>query len=146
MGVKRIPGEQSRYMLRCHLIAASVTDAAFAAPSLLLLTALRVIEPELAVFLGLIFLLASPFAGAIAWLIDRGSRGENGVAAMKVIGAMPGRLYGLLLGAFFGNYVGGPLGAGVGAILLYLSGRAIGLRVGSSISLWLAGHCSQAPT
>ena len=142
MGVKANPGDQSRYTLRCHLIAASATHLAFAAPSLFLLVALRVIDLGLAIFLFLFFFLASPLAGTITWLIDKGSRGENGTTALKVLGAMPGRLYGLLLGGLLGNYIGGSVGGVVGAILLYFFGRSIGFRFGSSISLRLADYFS----
>jgi hypothetical protein len=142
MGVKAKPGGQSRYTLRCHLIAASASHLAFAAPSLFLLVALSVIDLGLALFLFLFFFLASPLAGAITWLIDKGSRGENGLAAVKALGAMPGRFYGLLLGGLLGNHVGGSIGGIVGAILLYFAGRSLGFRLGSSISLRLANYFS----
>ena len=53
MGVKANPGDQSRYTLRCHLIAAIAAHLAFAAPSLFLLVAMRVIDLGLAIFLFL---------------------------------------------------------------------------------------------
>ena len=142
LDVKANPGDRSRYTLRCHLVAASATHLAFAAPSFFLLVALRVIDLGLAIFLFLFFFLASPLAGTITWLIDKGSRGENGTTAVKVLGAMPGRLYGLLLGGFLGNYIGGSVGAIVGAILLYFVGRSLGFRFGPSISLRLADRFS----
>jgi hypothetical protein len=114
----------------------------FTIPSFILLVVLNPSDLEPAILLFIIYSLISPIAGLLTWLIDKGSRGENAVLAIKALGIWPFRIFGFLVGGMIGYRLAGSIGGIVGAILFYLIGRYIGLRFGSLLSIRLAEHFS----
>ena len=142
MRIDMTPDDHSRYRMRTHLIVAVICNLTFAIPSFILLVALNLIELEPAILLFIIYSLASPIAGLLTWLIDKGSRGENALLAIKALGIWPFRIFGFLVGGMIGYRLVGSIGGIVGAILFYLIGRYIGLRFGSFLSIRLAEYYS----
>lgn len=142
MGDEMNIGDEGRYKLRAHLLSAAILHLVFEIPSFLLLIALGVFDPEFAVILFILFFLVSPIAGLLTWMIDRGSRGENSLVAIRILGGIPGRIYGFMIGGILGNYLAGAIGIVLGIILFYLIGRYVGFRYGSSLSLRIAEHFS----
>lgn len=136
------PNDHSRYRLRTHLIVAVICILTFTIPSFILLVVLNPSDLEPAILLFIIYSLISPIAGLFTWLIDKGSRGENAVLAIKALGIWPFRIFGFLVGGMIGYRLAGSIGGIVGAILFYLIGRYIGLRFGSLLSIRLADHFS----
>lgn len=130
-------GDHSRYRMRTHLLTALICNLSFAIPLVVLIVTLNLFESKPAIFLFIIFFLASPITGLTTWLIDKGSRGENALLGMKTLGGMPGALYGFLSGVIIGHRIAGLLGGIIGAIMFYLFGMFIGFRLGSFLSIHL---------
>ena len=112
-------------------LLASAEHLAFALPSLAIILLLHLLEIQAALFLFLVFIISSPIAALIAWLIAKGSNWMNTAASIKAIGAMAGQLYGLLLGGLFGARFFSPIGTLLTAGLFFALGIFAGIGLGS---------------
>ena len=83
-----------------YLKVAIICDLIFAIPCITILLSLGLIELNYAyLFFGLSVFIKTPIVGGFAWLIAKGSIGENNLLVLKVIGAIPGMYFGFITGS-----------------------------------------------
>jgi hypothetical protein len=113
---------------------AEAVHLAIAVPALCVILLLRLLEMRAALVIFTIFLLSSPIASWLSWLMAKGSNWVNTAASMKAVGGVTGQLYGALVGGLLGEHFFGTVGGIVMLVLFFGSGMFAGSALGGMVA------------